>query len=385
MKKEINFFIHDLHPFGGQDRSTLEIINKLSRHLIVHVFAYTFHNPAGPNPNIHFHRSPIQIKRPVLFKILWFHLWSLWIKATTPRRLTFATGTCSLASDIVHVQFVAKEWRQEKQKMLIQNRGLLRFYHFILSSYNEWMEKVLFSNQRSYAAISGAVAESLKKHFGVHKISVIHHGVDVGKFAPASSVEEKNFYRKKLNLPQGVPIFLFVGAYDRKGLATLILAAKKVRAVHDAIIVAVGSGNKEKYFDLAADKNAQQWLLLRSASAEIEDYYRAADCFVLPTLYEPFGLVILEAMSVALPVIVSEVAGASELVKNGKNGFLLKNPTDHSSLAEAMLQLLSSPENAKLMGNAARATAEGRSWEEVAGDFVSLIETEMPKVARSYQ
>jgi UDP-glucose:(heptosyl)LPS alpha-1,3-glucosyltransferase len=368
----INFFIHDLHPFGGQDRSTLEILNQLSKTMAVHVYAYTYQNPV-PGSGIIFHQCPPFFSRPVLFKSIWFQVWSAWVRVTGPSRLTFSTGTCALFPDIVHVQFVANAWKEKKGALRVKKSPLFRIYHRILATYNEWLERKLFSRAKTYAAISGSVASDLRHHFNVNKVSVIHHGVDVERFRPPSSAEEKAQLRRLLDLPANAPLFIMVGSYDRKGLAALVAAGRELRAEFpEAKILAVGDGDVKLYQRLAGPD--ADWLILRKPSKEIERYFRAADFFVLPTLYEPFGLVILEAMSSGLPVIVSKTAGAAELIHDGENGVLLNNPSDPQELARAMAALLANTSRSQNIGRLARTRALGRSWGSVASEFQGLIQ-----------
>lgn len=369
----INFFIHDLNAFGGQDRSTLEILAELSREIPVHVYACSFDGSSRPDHRIHFHRCPLALRRPVLLKSVLFQLWSAWILATGPRRLSISTGTASLFSDIVHVQFVANAWKEEKRKLVSQKKPLMRAYHRLLSFYNEGAEKIFFTRRRTYVAIAHTVAEQLRRHFDAQNVEVVHHGVDTEKFAPAASVAEKSALREKLGLPSDKFLFLLVGAYERKGLATLVRAARGLRGEFpECAVVAVGAGDHAIYRELAG-AGSEHWLHLVPPSRTIEEFYRAADAFVLPTLYEPFGLVILEAMAAGLPAIVSRGAGAAELVTDGMSGWLLQNPADPAELAAAIRQLLEAPADFAQMGAAARAVAEGHRWNKVADKFLRII------------
>jgi len=272
----------------------------------------------------------------------------------------------------VHVQFVANAWKEKKGALKVKKSPLFRAYHRVLAAYNEWLEHRLFSPKKTYAAISGSVAHDLKRHFQVDKVEIIYHGVDVDRFRPPSSRQEKEELRQKLELPADSPIFIMVGSYDRKGLAALVMAGRELHSrFPQAKVLAVGDGDADLYRRMAGP--ATNWLILRKPSKEIEHYFRAADFFVLPTLYEPFGLVILEAMSSGLPVIVSKTAGAAELIDNGANGVLLDDPSDPQALALAMESLLSNAAQCESIGQRARDRALGRSWGSVAEEFHSLI------------
>jgi glycosyltransferase involved in cell wall biosynthesis len=91
----------------------------------------------------------------------------------------------------------------------------------------------------------------------------------------------------------------------------------------------------------------------------------AADLFVMPTLYEPFGMVIAEAMASGLPVITSRLAGAGELIDHKVDGVLLDEPTDPAAIAQQIIPLLREPELATQMGQLARRKVEHYSWDYV--------------------
>jgi len=110
-------------------------------------------------------------------------------------------------------------------------------------------------------------------------------------------------------------------------------------------------------------------------SSNLWEYYAASDIFVFPTIYEPFGLVIVEAMASGLPVITSRVAGAAALIIDGVNGLLLRASSDVNGLAAKIELLLSNAELRKTMGERARETAEKFSWDQVAQKTLEVYNT----------
>jgi len=120
-------------------------------------------------------------------------------------------------------------------------------------------------------------------------------------------------------------------------------------------------------------------VLFISLKKEIATYYRACDLFLMPTLYEPFGLVILEAMSSGLPSIVSKIAGGAELIEDGVNGKLIQDPTNPKEVSESLKLILENDQLRFSMGKAARLTAEKRSWEQVAIEYEAVIEPLLKK------
>ena len=99
---------------------------------------------------------------------------------------------------------------------------------------------------------------------------------------------------------------------------------------------------------------------------------RACDLFVFPTRYEPFGLVILEALASGLPVVTSAVAGAAELLTPAC-GIALADPEDAARLADAVRRLLADRPALGRMRRAARAVAERHRWGSMAGQYLQLF------------
>jgi len=103
-------------------------------------------------------------------------------------------------------------------------------------------------------------------------------------------------------------------------------------------------------------------------------YYAASDIFLLPTLYEPFGLVILEAMAAGLPVLVSREAGAAELVRDGTDALLLEDAGDVDEIAGKLELLLEDAGLRKRLGEEARRTALCHTWARVAQRTVKVYQ-----------
>ncbi len=122
---------------------------------------------------------------------------------------------------------------------------------------------------------------------------------------------------------------LFVGSgFERKGLNYLLEALDLVMEPITLLIVGKGQKVKSKKFD------TKHQILFCGPQREIYKYYAAADIFVFPALYEPFGNVHLEALASGLPVITTKRTGAAEIIKDGIHGYIIESPEDSYSIAE---------------------------------------------------
>jgi glycosyltransferase involved in cell wall biosynthesis len=100
--------------------------------------------------------------------------------------------------------------------------------------------------------------------------------------------------------------------------------------------------------------------------------FAAADAFVFPTVYDPYGLVIGEAMAAGLPVVTSRMAGAAELITHGTDGLLTDLAWDTDAIASHLARLRDNPELRNRLGTAARARIEPFTWDRAADETMSV-------------
>ena len=272
------------------------------------------------------------------------------------------------AGDGVH-----REWLRQRQRVL----GVPARLGIALNPYHRYVlaaERKLFASPRLKAVIciSRMVKEDIQRHYAVaeEKLHVIYNGVDADLFHPSLAGKHRLPVRKALGIPPDAPLFLFVGSgFARKGLAVLLQAL--AQQAENAHLLVVGKDKCMKSFMQAA---ARLGLGARvhfvGGQADVLPYYGAADALAFPTLYEPFGNVVLEAMASGLPVITSTKSGAAELVEPGKNGYVC-DALDVAALSAAMAQL-TPPAAAAAMGAAARATAEAYTLDTMSERLVAL-------------
>jgi starch synthase len=156
---------------------------------------------------------------------------------------------------------------------------------------------------------------------------------------------------KRIAPPAGPPTILFVGAgFHRKGADLLLRAFERVRTtIHDARLIMIGIREP-----LSAPGVESLGFLRKDVPSELarlREAYRASHVFCLPTRFEPYGIVYIEAMSYGLPCVGPEAWAVPEMVLDGRTGFTFP-PEDDGALAERLIRLLSKPELAFQMGEA---------------------------------
>ncbi len=196
------------------------------------------------------------------------------------------------------------------------------------------LERKLFSPNSTTRIIanSSMVAQEIENHFHfpADRISIIPNGVPP---KPLLTMEERHAAREALGIKPGEFILLFVGSgWKRKGGAIALEVLKQIEQEEggeNLHLWIVGKGTPQKSFS--------QRIRFWGATANIEPLYRAADLFILPTLYDPFSNASLEALLFGLPVITTAFNGCAEILKEGVHGSVMKNPNDVEAFRKAVL------------------------------------------------
>jgi glycosyltransferase involved in cell wall biosynthesis len=328
------------------------------------------------DPELQRHRQVAWINIPVsrwptqlLSSLVFSWLSTAWLRKHRPEvDLVQAYGAVTGAStEINTVQFIHSAWLRSPSHTSRLRRDLYGAYQWLYSALNAYWEKQAFSHSTIIVAVSEKIKQDLVS-IGVSadRIRVILNGVDLQEFYPGTGD------RLKLSLPEEVTIALFVGDIltSRKNLDSVLHALVQVPNMHLAVI---GSTKGSPYPKLAADLNLSQRVHFLGFRCDVSEIMRSVDLFVFPSRYEPFGMVVSEAMATGLPVIVSAVTGAAEIV-TPDCGVVLSDSEDVQALAEALTELSNDRHLRNQMGQAARAIAEQHSWTSKAKSYVDLFE-----------
>lgn len=204
---------------------------------------------------------------------------------------------------------------------------------------------------RRCICISGAMREdALRMGIGKSKIILIPNGVDVRRFRPGKSLPE---LRRELGIDGNGPVIGAVGRLvTEKGQKYLIEALAGLKKTFpDIICLLIGQG--PLLIELkaqAAGLGLSDTCLFAGGREDMERIYPLMDIFVLPSLREPFGLALLEAMSSGVPAIATAAGGPMDFIRSGENGILVP-PRDPRALSDAMTDLLSSPMKRKYLAD----------------------------------
>jgi len=284
--------------------------------------------------------------------------------------VTMAQPTRYLTPNVGYLQFVYASWTKWSDQTSLLSRAVVA------------LERHNVKRARTLIVMSDLIKREVQHFYGVpdERISIVRSGVDLQKFSPSNRIRWREPIRRELGIGDE-PLILMVGnPYHRKGL---IAAVDALPRIPDARLLVVGrehagsaGGLRQTYINQAAKLGVADRLLFHDITPDVEHYMAAADIFLLPTLYEPFGLVVLEAMAAGLPAVVSgtDRCGAAELITDGIDGLLLKDATDHSEIATKVNWLLQNDMLAR-MGSRAAAVTKDYTWKRTAEQMLGVFES----------
>jgi UDP-glucose:(heptosyl)LPS alpha-1,3-glucosyltransferase len=221
--------------------------------------------------------------------------------------------------------------------------------------------------------VSEVVRRDLMHSFDLNPDSVqtIYNGVDLERFKPVSEASARATIRRRLGVPETGPVIVFVGSgFARKGLKFLLRAWPEVGSA--ATLLVVGNDRSvASYKSMAARLGIAGRVIFVGPMETGAELYSAFDGLVLPSLFEPFGNVVLEAMACGLPVVCSANCGASEIIPEVLAPFVVRDATNPHEIAERIRMLLD--QGGDVLSGAARAAAERYTWKRYGSELLAML------------
>jgi glycogen synthase len=246
---------------------------------------------------------------------------------------------------------------------------------YLLSS---WIERISIEAADKIVAVSKDMKADILKHFNVpeEKVVIIHNGIDLNKYV-------KTPLNPDLKKEYGVEddFVLYVGrTTPQKGIEHLIDAADQIPC---QVVLCAGGGDTKEYEELMTKKASTKknilWIRKMLKEEEVIQMYSSARVFICPSIYEPFGIINLEAMACRTPVVASAVGGILEVVVPDETGYLVQ-PGKQTEIAAAVKKLLQDPEMARRYGENGRKRVEKYfSWTSIAEKTRDLYASLIPQ------
>jgi glycosyltransferase involved in cell wall biosynthesis len=228
---------------------------------------------------------------------------------------------------------------------------------------------------RAVLATSPATADEITRTYAPPRavVEVMPNGYDPAEFNPQLRITHREDLRHRLGVTDDDVVVLFVAnELHRKGFVTLLDAVAHV-ADDRLRIEMVGRADPAAYRARIDELSLHDRVRWNGPSREVAEWYALADLLVLPTVYEPFGNVVIEALACGLPVIVSADAGAAAAVHADVNGLLQRDPADADELA-GLLRSALEPGRLTRWTRDATTDIERYDWDRVVAQFVDTID-----------
>lgn len=303
------------------------------------------------------------------FAVPLFTLAATWRAHRTGKASIVLSHGDSLTGDVCIVHAVNRASLAEKRRA--------GYYSWLINPTNLWVTwrdwwMLRGGRYRKVVAISERVRQQLKQYYDVpdERIVTIPNGINLSRFN-TGNMQSREAVRRSFGISNDVPLVLFVGSqYRLKGLEFALRAMAEMRI--RAVLLVVGADTAAPFKRLAEDLGLSDRVIFAGARTDLPAIYPAADAFVLPTLYETFALVCLEAMASGLPVLASKVGGIEDYLRDGENGlYIQRDPTD---IAANLDRLLNDPELHARLRAAGIDTAKDYAWEKIARQYLKLFD-----------
>ena len=282
-------------------------------------------------------------------------------------------GVQSPRESVVWIQSVHAAWwdlcRRRRRGWLRWQQRLNPFHHIVLKMEEELLRRRRY---RRLIALSPAVRDDLNRFYGVpaSDVDVLPNGFHPEEFHPGVRVRHRLEQRRRFGIPSAAWVVLFVAnEWERKGLVPLLEAVAKMR---DSSVHLVAAGHLPAGFLMhcAAKLGIQDRVHMVGQTSHVNECFGMADVFALPTIYEAWGMVIIEALACGLPVLTSETAGASVAVQPGVNGYLLANPEESDAVVEGLRKLRS---GLHAQPGVIEQTVAPYAWERLLRQYAAIL------------
>ncbi|MFE0349588.1 glycogen synthase [Streptomyces griseoluteus] len=248
---------------------------------------------------------------------------------------------------------------------------------------SSWAERTAIESADAVIAVSGAMRDDILACYpalDADRVHVVHNGIDTRLYRPDPGTDAL----RRHGIDPERPYVLFVGRITRqKGVPQLLRAVREIDPDTQVVLCAgapdtpeIDREFRDRFQELGAVRTGVFWIPQMLPRAEVVQLLSHAAVFVCPSVYEPLGIVNLEAMACGTPVVASRVGGIPEVVDHGRTGLLVDTDADfEGNLARALDDVLADPAAARRMGEAGRARAVGEfGWDAVARRTAGLYE-----------
>jgi glycosyltransferase involved in cell wall biosynthesis len=360
-RPKVALVVHDFDPTLGQGRYCHELVRRLHSDLTFEVHAHTWTDPGVSG--VVWRRIPAW-RFNVITTIASYLPGAEWSLRRHPAEVIHAQGLSSWRADIITGHMCNGARRRHLRGASWRSRYFAQWVTPV--------ERAFYRQPRArhLIAIARALGREIQSEYGWNKaMHVIYHGTDCERFRPAHDRAERRSLQHRFGVPEDRWLWLFMGEAV-KGLGAAIQQLPEFPQAH---LLVVSRSVMDLYREQAQRLGVMNRITFHGFDPKPEEAFRAVDVFLYPNDYDPFGLVVTEAMASGLPVVVGRDIGAAELVAHEQDG-LVCDPKDAASVAACLRLLTSRAGLGAQLGAAARRKAEHYSWDLCARQTLRVYE-----------
>lgn len=357
----IAIFDHRIMPTNPAGSRHRDLLRDMADDYDFTVFAIEFDNPRPDR--IRFRRIPVP-RRPLVGQYLLFHCAALAIRLSLGIAgrwrydLVQTADTSVVFAQTHYVHFCNRTFLRQKP-FPIRLNSVRNWLQWLNHRCQAAVEPFVFARAHRIVAVSRGLATEIEREYPATrgKIHVIHNGVDVDRMARPDD-HDSRILRDSLGLSSEdiVLVFVALGHFERKGLPVLLTALERIPDSRVKLLVVGGSEFSLRTYCARIDSSQlQNRVLFVGNQPDVRPFLWAADAFVLPSFYEAFSLVSLEAAAAALPILVPLLNGVEEFIQDGVNGLTIEPNADNVEATLRWLLALSPEARSELGRNAARS------------------------------
>ena len=358
---------------GGAEGFAAELTERIARNeekYEIHVFANSWQSLSE---RITFHRTPV-IRFP---KFL-----------TTPSFAFFANRKIAETPfDLIHTHdriFQADLYTLHGIPHRVWSEDVRKKKHLSLfDQTTAWVEKKMVTGGRCrcFLAVSSLSRQVFLREYPMDSsfVPIVHPGISVKPVNREERELIRQNIRRRFDMSDSEPLILFVSMnFDIKGLDAVMAGLARLHRRNPSLpfkLLVVGKGRAAHYQNLARQLGIGERVLFSGVvdKKNLEHIYTASDLYAMLSKFDTFGLVILEAMAAALPVLVSANVGAKDIVTEGVNGFIVEDTAVIDTIADKFAALLDETKRAA-MSQAAFQTASRHTWDETAAKVMAIYD-----------
>lgn len=362
------------HRRGGVERVMLECANFLrSRGHLVTVLASEFDH-AALDPQIEKLKVAPRFHNPLL-RLVSFGAGSsrFLARLNPPPDVHAAFGVICPPGGVLWVPSVHRAWIETSQRERALGGQLKQWanpMHYYLLARERWYFKG--RRYQRLIALSERVSADLTRFYGVPSadIEILPNGYNPAEFNVRRRISERDDARRDLGYAGSERVIVFVAnELARKGFGPLIRAIAQLKSPKPKLLV-VGRVTPGSYTREIGRLGLADGVKFIGPSSDVGHWYAAADLFALPTTYEAWGLVIVEALASGLPVLTSRLAGAAIAVREGQTGLLLDDPKDVREISAKLARLLERPPTDSAM---VESTVSDYRWDQILPRYEQIL------------